>query len=436
MPATRARIRSTRTSTVRSWPLSCRGFSSSISERPGGGPPPRLGGQPGTGDRGQLGTEPAAAAQATQSVDLAVTPYAVHRFSTFGSGEVGGTLERTTEDSVNGNASGLAVPAPGIGSPAISPFTNPGNQDATTVGGHAAFQTGEEFGRYNALALLQGEHTSGTGVLASASRDTGTLDNGYAITRNITALLRVGYEYITYAGTNPLRISDEIWDVGVRLSPAPDTTVEIRYGHHDGFDAATLDAAIQSSTRTRVFLRYSEGLTTQDQELQNGLATSDLDALGDPVDHSTGAPLVLADNFFGAQDNLYRTQLASATGVLTEDRDIFTASLQYENNRLVSSSGLPFALGNNSGVYGNLGWSHALSPTLSLSANAQYGVRRSDGLLATVDHVTYLSASLAKTLSDTLTAQLSYSYNNDRSQQPGSNYSSNIVLLTVSKSFR
>ena len=394
-----------------------------------------LGGQPGTGYRGQLGSQASAANQATQTVDLAVTPYAVHRFATLGTGEIGGTLERTTEDAVNGNANGLAVPAL-AGSPGISPFANPGNQDATTIGGHAAFQSGEAFGRYDALALLQGEHTSGTGVLASASRNTGTLDNGYAITRNVTALLRVGYEYITYAGTNPLRISDEIWDVGVRLSAAPDTTVEVRYGHHDGFNAATLDAAVQATTRTRLFARYSEGLTTADQQLQNGLATSDLDGLGDPVDHSTGTPLVLADNFFGAQDNLYRTQLASVTGVLTEDRDIFNVGVQYENNQLVSSSGLPFALGNNSGIYGSLGWSHAISPTLSLSANAQYGVRRSDGLLSTVDHVTYASLALAKALSDTLATQFSYSYNNDSSRQPGSNYSANVVLLTLSKSFR
>ncbi len=395
-----------------------------------------LGGLDGTGYRGQLGTEPSAANQATQTVDLAVTPYVLHRFGTLGTGQIGGTLERTTANAVSGSSNGLAAPSATEATLGISPFANPGNQNATSISGNAAFQTGEAFGRYNGVALLEGGHTSGTGVLSSASRDTGTIDNGYAITRNITGLLRLGYEYITYAGTNPVRISDAIWDVGVRLSPAPDTTLEVRYGHHDGLDAATLDAALQASTRVRVFLRYSEGLSTEDQQLQNGLATSDVDDLGAPVDYSSGAPLIFADNFFGAQDNLYRSQLASATAVLTEDRDVVSASVQYENNVLVSSGGLPFSLGSNSGTYGTLGWSHAVSPTVSLIANGQYGIRRSGGLLPTVDHVTYLSLAVVKSLSETLSAQFRYTYNNEESQQAGSNYSANVVLLLVSKSFR
>ena len=387
-----------------------------------------LGGQPGTGPSGQFGIGPSAANQATQTVDLAATPYVLHRFGTLGTGEVGGTIERTTQDSVNGVFSPQGGP--------VSPFVNPGNQDATTVSGHAAFATGEAFGRYSGTALIDGAHTSGTGVLSSATRDTASIDNGYAVTRNITALVEAGYEHIRYAGTSPLRIDDATWDVGFRLRPAPDSSLELRYGHHDGLNAATLDAALQTTARTTIYLRYSKGLSTESELLQNALATTDLDQLGDPVDHNTGTPLLLSDNFFGAQQNLYRTQLASATAVLTEDRDIVSAGFQFEDNKLISSSGVPGSLGSNNGVYGTLDWSHELSPTLSLTFDGQYGVRTDAGPLATTDDVTFLSLALVKTLSQTLSAQLRYSYNNVSSGQRASNYSANVVLFTVTKSFR
>lgn len=388
-----------------------------------------LGGRPVGIGSGVLNNQSSTVGEATQSTDLALNPYALHRFGPIGTGEIGVGVERITEGGVGAND---GTPA---GRFAASPFSLPGNQDATTLSGHAAFATGEAFGRYNGTGLVSIAHTSGTGVLSSATHDSAVADNGYAITRNVVALGRVGYEHITYAGTSPVRIDDAVWGVGVRLVLGPQSTVSVRYGHHDGFDSATLDAAFRLTARTALFARYSEGLNTETELLSNALADTDLDQLGDPVDHRNGAPLLLADGFFGAQQNLYRTRLGSITAQLTGERDIVSAGVQVEENRLVSASGVAGSLGNNSGVYGTADWSHQLSPTLTLSVDGQYGERRATGLVATRDDVAFVSVAFAKTLTETLSAQLRYSYNLISTPQFDGRNAANVVLLAIDKSF-
>ena len=377
---------------------------------------------------------------ATQTVDLAVSPYALRRFGHWGTGEIGASLERTTESGVDGTG----------GRPATaSPFNLSGDQRVTTTSGHVAFQTGEAFARFSGTALGYVTSYDGTGVLDDASRDTATLTGGYAVTHRITALATIGYEHIRYGGTAPLLIDDEIWNLGMRVTPGPGSSIAIGYGHHDGLDVLNVDAAVQPTMRTRLFLRYSEGLTTQSEQLQNTLATSDFDQLGDPVDHTTGAPLLATSGLFGAQNSLYRSSTLSATATLVEERDVFTAGVVASRNTVVSYSGLPDALGSNKGLYASLGWQRNLSPTLELSAFAQYGVldnasphggaanaAQRDAALAGHQTVVTGTAALGKALSETLSGQLRYSYNRISGGGIGFvGYSANVVLLSLAKSF-
>ena len=275
-------------------------------------------------------------------------------------------------------------------------------------------------------------------------RDTATLHNAYALTRFVTVLTRVGYEHIRYNGSNPQRIDDEIWNAGLRLTLGPDSTVSASYGHHDGLDAATVDLALSPTARTRFFLRYSEGLTTQAEQLQGALADSDFDQLGNPVDHSSGAPLLNDAGFFGAQDNLYRSRSLTATAQLVKSRDTFSASIDAEDNTLVSSSELPGelpgelsnGLGSNKGLYGSLTWSHALSPLLTLQALGQYGITEQDTGPDGRQDFLLGSVSLARALSPTLSAQLSYSFN--RRSGEGATVpalTQNVVIISAVKSF-
>lgn len=381
---------------------------------------------------GPVGTVANGYGGATQSVDLSASPYALHRFGPWGTGEVGANVSRTTV----GAPEGSPEPVAGFG---LTPFDQVTNQDVTSYSGHVAFATGEAFNRYSGTVLGYATKYDGTGVLANAVRDTATVDNDYAVTRFVTVLTRAGYEHIRYAGSNPQRIDDEIWNAGLRLTLGPDSTVSASYGHHDGFDSATVDLALSPTARTRFFLRYSEGLTTEAEQLQGALADSDFDQLGNPVDHSSGAPLLNDAGFFGAQDNLYRSRSLTATAQLVKPRDTVSASIDAEDNTLVSSSELPGeplnGLGSNKGLYGSLTWSHALSPLLSLQALGQYGITEEDGPGGRQDFLLG-SLSLARALSPTLSAQLSYSFNRrsgDGASTPA--LSQNVVIVSAVKSF-
>ncbi len=312
--------------------------------------------------------------EVAQTYDFSATPYLLHRFGTYGTGEIGYSIEQTVQTGATtfGSVPSL-VP--------LSAFPAFGNQRTTTQNGHAAFVTGEAFGRYNGTALASVTRFDGQGVLADAHRDIFSIDNGYAISRTITLLATGGYENIQYGGTAPLHISDAIWDVGVRWTPNADSTLTVRYGHHDGSNSATIDGALAPSPRTRVYVRYSTGLTTGAEQLQNALATTNLDALGNPIDYTTGAPVFVASNFFGVQDSLSRLRRISVSGAYLLDRDTFTATVESDDYKVLSLNGPPGAptFGSNSGTYGSLTWLHQLSPRLTSSLYFQYGQRFLEG---------------------------------------------------------
>ena len=142
------------------------------------------------------------------------------------------------------------------------------------------------------------------------------------------------------------------------------------------------------------------------------------------------------------------------TSTLQKEVDGFSATLAAENNRLVSSSGLPNSLGSNKAVFISLSWSHDLSPTLSLRSVGQAGVRTTSQSVSIqgqtqptgrTQHTVSASVALVKALSETLSAQLRYSYNRvsggqiftvqTNSGQTLSNYDQSLILLSATKSF-
>jgi uncharacterized protein (PEP-CTERM system associated) len=381
----------------------------------------------------------------TQNYDFAASPYALHRFGPWGTGEIGGLIARSTQNAQQSEAPQTAEQMQ------LASLIAANNQNVTTYGGHLAFVTGEAFSRYNGTVLAQATRFDGSGVLDGAYRDTATVDHGYAVTRNITALATIGYERIEYAGTSPIRISDAIWNVGFRLTPNPTSSITVRYGHKDGLNAASVDAGYQATARTRIYVHYSTGLTTETEQLQNALATSDLDSLGNPVDHATGAPLVNAGNFFGSQNSLFRSTIASVTGTLQLNRDSVSVSVTSQSQTLISASnpmtlaaamnGNGLGIGSSHGVYGSATWSHELRPNLQSTLYGQYGVVSGQGTSGT-GQLVVVSAVLSYSLSKTLLGQLQYSYSKnsgaDRLNGSDSNErdnAQNLVLVSLVKSF-
>ena len=366
-----------------------------------------------TGALGPTSTDALSRNDAAQDYSFSASPYWVHRFGSTGTGELGYTIARTIQTGETGATATLS-PFLVNGEPVLT--TPAQNQTLTTQNVHAAFVTGEDFSRYSGAALASASSYDGTGVLAGGHRYVTSLDNGYAITRTITALAEVGWEDLRYSGTNPLRVSDATWSIGGRFAPSPETMLTLRYGHHDGFNALEFNGAWAPTARTRLFGSYSEGLETQQEGLQNALASSDLDALGTPVDHTTGAPLFLSSDFFGEQSSLYRVRRLSLTGLLALNRDTFSLTIEDEARKLVSASGVDTGglTGSNTGIFGTVSWSHELSERLSSAVFFQAGELRGStapGAGTTTTTQFTVNAQLRYLLGENLYAQLQYSFN-------------------------
>ena len=222
--------------------------------------------------------------QTVQSYSFSATPYVTHRFGGWGTLQVGGTLSETTQGALSGSI-------PGTG--------GSNNQNLTTVQEAASFTSGENFGRFLSSVQLLAIQGSGQGAYAGSYRNTATYQAGYAITHTITALASIGYENINYGGTDPIHIQDATWSAGVKLTPNPDSTITLLYGHQDGVTAAQVNASYAPTARTHIYVNYSEGVTTSLEQLQSTLSTAQFDSQGNAFNAVTGAPLQLVNNFFG-----------------------------------------------------------------------------------------------------------------------------------------
>ena len=299
----------------------------------------------------------------TQNYSFSASPYLLHKFGDYGTGELGYSFARTLQDSAD-------LTSADTGNAALAQALNEtGTGNVTTQNAHIAFTTGDAFGRYNAAALASGTKYDGTGVLQDAYRNVVSLDNGYAITRTITALARIGYEDIHYTGSSPIGIHDILWDAGVRLTPTETSSLTVRYGHHDGLNSLTVDGNVAPTPHTRIYGEYSSGLSTQLEDLQNALSSADIDMLGAAVDHTTGTPIFLSDSFFGTQAGLYRLHRFSAGAEYARDRDAVTLSVNRDERQLLSgpsAATVDFGVVSSStGTTGSITWSHEMTSKLS-----------------------------------------------------------------------
>ncbi len=358
----------------------------------------------------------------SQDTSFSLSPYLQHRFGEYGTGELGAALGRTDQTSL----ASVAFP---LNSASV-------NQNVTTYNGHIGFKSGDYFGRFNNALLLSATQFDGDGVLSNAHRDIFTLDNGYALTRNLILLAKLGYENIHYGGTSPVNLQDAIWNIGVRLTPNADSSITVRYGHEDGFNALTLDASYAPTARTRIFARYSSGLATSGEELQNALATSSVDAGGQTVDAQTGAPLLLGSNFFGTQNDLYKLRTLSLTGVLQRARDVISATISNEDQTVISAASVgATGIGSNNGTFGTLSWLRDINPRLSSTVFIEYGTRNSSAPAQSEEQLLTGGASLKYRFNETLVGTLQYNYTHTTSNIYLGTTSQNLVLVNLQKTF-
>ena len=408
-----------------------------------------------TGGYGQTSTQTLNRDDQLQTIALSVTPYTEHRFGGWGTGRVGYSLARTIQDSrsnqdtLNSNQTFL-----------LNNNFNGTTGNLTTQRERASFVTGENFGRVNNATVVEAVQYSGSGPYRGAHRNQFTNDVGYAVTRTITALAGFGYQDLRFSGTPGVRINEPIWSVGGRITPNPDSTLTMSYGRRDGFNAAAVDGSYSPTARTRVFVRYSTGLTTDSEEQQSLLQSTNVGPAGLLVDSVTGAPVSSASSAFGTQNGLYRLRRLSITGLLLLNRDALSVSLAQDertniNTQTANAGGATVPAGSSSsGTIGTLSWQHELSPALSSSASVSYGVNDNGGAgggaSSKSQRTIQASVALSYVFTQTLTGNARYLFT-DRSGgvertlqsssspfgfgQAGQNLTENLLLVGLRKSF-
>ena len=362
--------------------------------------------------------------QQMQTTSFQLSPYFVHRFGGIGTMQLGYALQHVTQDS-SGSGRGALTPT---GQRFFS------DQDFTAHELYAIGRTGEDFGRLALESRISATEYDGTGLLDGAYRRIATVETRYVIIRPVAALVEVGYEQQRYNGTPRIDIDEPVWSVGARLTLSPESRITAKFGHHDGFDSAVLDAVLALGGRTTLYANYAERLTTSAQRAADLLSTTTLDALGNPIDIATGAPVLqpFANSFLGAQSSLMRIRRGSVSVSQMWPRDIFTLSLSREERRPVSVETGTTAYSQD-GTSGSLTWSHALTPATTAIGYAQYGSfespQRGSGNVFT------LSASLATELTPGLSGVLTYMMTNRGDDIASGRAVQNVVLVGLRQTF-
>ena len=416
----------------------------------------RNGGFGNSGGFGNNGTQNLNRNDQVQSISLSATPYLERRFGGWGTGRIGYSIAQTFQDSRDAGRFNTTA-----GQTQFNALNQFATGNLTTQRERASFVTGENLGRFNNVSVLEAVQYDGFGPYRGAYRNLVSTDFGYALTRTITLLAGTGYQDIRFNGPSPVRISEPIWNVGVRVLPNVDSSVTVGYGRRDGANSLYLDGAYSPTARTRVFARYSTGITTDSEEQQNLLQAADVNSAGLLQDRTTGAPVSSSSGSFGTQNGLFRVRRFSLTGTLLLNRDTFSATITNEDRTNLSAtvfdptfSGLQSnavvlpAGSTSSGTFGTVSWQHELSDRLSSNASLQYGTTEFTGTQTAGGQSstqTTLSgtAGLSYVFTETLSGTAQYRYTR-RSGGPGQavfnsfgngSVIENSVLVSLRKSF-
>ena len=375
--------------------------------------------------------------QQTQVTTFSVEPYALHRFGDVGTLKVGYDFVQSN-NSDNGSFNPIG---PGNGPNTQSALlANTGNADVTTNSEIGQFTSGNILGRVRSVTLVSLSQYSGSGVDRNAFENFYTEEVGYALTHRIAVFGEGGYEQIRYATVPTTRIDDAVWSVGTRLTPNPDSTIIVGYGHKFGFDSVFANGVYEITPRTRISGIYSTSLGTALQGVQDLVTNGALDAYGNPVDENTGAPTYVSSGQLGTSGNNSLYRIARFDGSITTDRDNDSFSLSFDaiTERLVGTAANSTLsaqqLGSQRSYSGIGSWRRTISENLSATASVTYGVTRQSGQ-TTNDQTVGFDLVANRTISETLSAYARYTYYQRLSDVVGQGYTQNIIQVGISKTF-
>ena len=375
--------------------------------------------QSATGGVAPGSNQPVARGNQVQLYNFQISPYLLHRFGSAATAQIGYVLQYSEQEGSTQSLPGQRTPF----------FTG---QNFLANRGYATVRSGEDLGRLALQGTVDGTAYTGTGVYDGAHRFLSTLEARYAVLPTIAVLAEGGYEDLRFAGLSPFQVSGPVWSVGARLTPGPDTLVIARYGRRDGFNAFSLDASVAIGGRTQLFANYQERLSTRIGTTQDLLSTTTLDALGNPVDSQTGAPVLYANTFFPVQSGLFRTKRGSVVIRQTWPRDSISLSVQYQDQTPVSvvpgTQSFP-----QTSTIGSLSWGHELTPRTTAIATVQYG--RTTSSATPASDLFSITGGLIHRFTERLTGSFQVSWARRSSDLAANDYSQAIILAGLRQSF-
>jgi uncharacterized protein (PEP-CTERM system associated) len=287
--------------------------------------------------------------------------------------------------------------------------------------------------------LLDAAQTSGT---TPADQIIGTIDSGYAITQRITALATIGHEQIRFSNTIPrVDIDDLVWGVGTQLTPNPDATILLSYGHRNGFSSPNASLTYNVTARTSLSASYSEGLSTIAQQIAQNLAVSDLSPTGQPIDARTLLPLLIANPTLGLQGGLFRSKQLTATATTNLERDHFNATLYRTENQVVAQTQSGSGTSQNT-LQTNFSWTHDLNPRTTSTLGVGYAqldfaapANTASASGSTQENIVTANLFVSYMLNPTTTGWAGYQFLDRTSPQPQFRLLSNIVAVGIRKEF-
>ncbi len=287
--------------------------------------------------------------------------------------------------------------------------------------------------------LLDASQTSGTGVLRDAHSDLATNWTGYALNRRIMPYVEIGAESIAYDTTPRLLIDDAVWELGVVLTPNPDSQLTIGYGHHQGATSFDVQGHYALSARTRLTASYTTGLATDAQQIQSQLGLADFDQFGGVVNADTGAPLFLGNGLLSTQDGLFRNHTLSLTATTLLNRDKVAVSVEHQAQTPVGSTplaggGVGQAIGQDATTF-TAAWTHQLSERTSLGASGSYTTTTVQTVSAGRERVVAATAGASYRLSETISTVARYTLLDRDSDYAGRSFTDNVFLVGITKRF-
>ena len=277
----------------------------------------------------------------------------------------------------------------------------------------------------------------GSGVLRGARDDIATNWLGYQLNRVVTPFAEFGAERIFYNTATPYRLNDAVWELGVLLTPNPDSRLSVGYGHHQGADSVEIQGFYALSARTRLTASYSTGLATDVQQIQARLGLAEFDPLGGAVNAETGAPLFLGNGLLGTQNGLFRNRALALTASTLLDRDAVLLTVQHQQQTPIGNApaaGSGGGVGQSATTFGAT-WTHEVSARTSLGASASYTLTHYQTAAPGNERFVTATAGVSYRLSETLSTVARYSFLDRASDFAGRGFTENVVLLGVSKRF-